>query len=88
MSGDARLCSGTVTCTVHGATVPTAVLPTHNRGALTVADAHAPEARARFNKMTDEQRMRTTLNQNYLVNDIVPEIPGPWMAKGTPANAG
>lgn len=52
----------------------------HNRGALTVADAHAPEARARFNKMTDEQRMRTTLNQNYLVNDIVPEIPGPWMA--------
>ena len=53
-----------------------------NRGALTLADAHAPEARARFDKikMTDAQRMRTTLNRNCLINDVVPEMTGPWMA--------
>ena len=52
----------------------------HNRGVLTVADAHAVEARARFRRMTAAQRRSTTLNRNYLVNDIVQEIAGSWMA--------
>ena len=32
-----------------------------------MADAHTPEARARFYRMTAAQRMSTTLNRNYLV---------------------